>query len=66
VAAKVAPLESALIATCEAEAAEHRDLHTRYRIEAVPMLVVADREGVVRAGFVGAVTEEELRGAVGG
>jgi hypothetical protein len=64
VAAKVAPLESERVATCEAEAVEHKDLHDRYRIEAVPMLVIADGDGVVRASFVGAVTDEELGAAL--
>src|SRR3954462_14719383 len=36
----------------EVEIAAHGDLHRRYNIEAVPTLVVADREGVVRASFV--------------
>lgn len=64
VAAKVAPLESDRVATCEAEVGERKDLHDRYRIEAVPMLVIADRDGVVRAGFVGAVADAELRDAL--
>ena len=38
-------------------------LHRRYRIDAVPITVVADRAGVVRADFVGPVTGPEL-GAV--
>lgn len=64
VAAKVAVLESETVATCEAEVGDRKDLHARYRIDAVPMLVIADRDGVVRAGFVGVVTDEELHSAL--
>lgn len=47
----------------EVEAVARRDLHRRYNIEAVPTLVVADREGVVRASFVGPVPEGDLEEA---
>ena len=63
-AEKVAALESDTVATCEIEAAEARQLHRRYRIEGVPMVVVADAEGVVRAGFVGTVSVSDLAGAL--
>jgi hypothetical protein len=43
---------------------ERRDLHERYRIDAVPCLVVADGGGVVHAGFVGPVTATDLWAAV--
>lgn len=39
---------------------QRRDLHERYRIDAVPTLVVADADGVVRASFVGPVTSTDL------
>ena len=39
-------------------------LHERYRIEAVPLVVIADREGVVVNSFVGEVTAIDLWGAV--
>ncbi|MFP5488826.1 MAG: hypothetical protein ACLGHQ_11035 [Acidimicrobiia bacterium] len=41
-----------------------RDLHERYRIDAVPCLVIADPDGVVHAGFVGPVTATDLWAAV--
>ena len=63
-AEKVAALESDTVATCEIEAAEARQLHRRYQIEGVPMVVVADAEGVVRAGFVGTVSASDLAGAL--
>ena len=36
------------------------DLHRRYKIDAVPLLVIADRDGVVRASFLGPVTATDL------
>src|SRR5580765_5501899 len=46
---------SADVVAQEVEVAAHGGLHRRYNIEAVPTLVVADREGVVRASFVGPI-----------
>jgi Thioredoxin len=60
VAAAAAPLAGDAVAVVEAEAKERRDLHDRYRIEAVPTLVVADADGVVRASFLGPVTATDL------
>jgi hypothetical protein len=65
-AAKVVALESEAVATCEVEYTERVDLHRRYGIEGVPLVVVADADGVVTAGFVGTVTSAELQAAVGG
>jgi len=39
-------------------------MHARYKIEAVPTLVVADAEGVVKAGFLGPVKAQDLWAAV--
>lgn len=41
-----------------------RDTHSRYSIDAVPCLVVADADGVVRTGFFGPVTATDLWAAV--
>ena len=43
---------------------DHPDLHERYRIEAVPIILVADGDGVVRASFVGPPTATDLWGTV--
>jgi hypothetical protein len=51
--AKAGPLASDTVAVQEVQLGTQRDLHRRYNIEAVPTLVVADAEGVVRASFVG-------------
>lgn len=63
-AAKVAALESESVATCEVEFGARGDLHRRYAIEGVPMVVVADAEGVVTAGFVGSVPASDLEAAL--
>lgn len=43
---------------------ERRDLHERYGIEDVPLLVLADRDGVVEVSFVGTPNFTDLVGAV--
>jgi hypothetical protein len=61
---RVCSLESESVATVQVEAHADKALHDRYRIEGVPMVVLADGEGVVRAGFVGAVDTWELEAAL--
>ena len=61
---RVCSLESDAVATVQVEAKADKALHDRYRIEGVPMVVLADAEGVVRAGFVGAVDTWELEDAL--
>ena len=41
-----------------------RRLHERYGIDAVPMVVVADADGVVRASFIGPMSATDLWAAV--
>ncbi len=48
----------------EVELTGRSDTHRRYRVEAVPTLVVADTEGVVRASFVGPPSATDLWAAV--
>jgi hypothetical protein len=57
-------LASPTLAVNEVELAARPDLHRRYAIEAVPLLVLADAEGVVRASFVGPTSATELWAAV--
>ena len=57
---KVAVLESPTVVTCELDFVARRDLHERYDVSAIPMIVVADAEGVVRRAFVGATTATDL------
>lgn len=57
---KAAVLEAADVAVQEVEYTARRDLHRRYAIDAVPIVVIADRDGVVRRSFVGPVSAEDL------
>lgn len=57
---KAAVLASRDVSVFDAEYSQHRDLHQRYRIDAVPTLVIADREGVVRASFLGPVSATDV------
>ena len=61
---RVCGLESESVATVQVEAKADKALHDRYRIEGVPMVVLADADGVVRAGFVGSVDTWELEEAL--
>jgi hypothetical protein len=57
---KAAVLACDDVAVQEIEAVERRDLHERYRVEGVPMVVIADAEGVTRASFLGPLTATDL------
>jgi hypothetical protein len=52
-------LESPDVAVDEVEWTARPDLQRKYRIDGVPVVVLADRDGVARATFVGA---HEMRG----
>jgi hypothetical protein len=52
------------VAVQNLEAKADRALHERYRIDAVPLLLLADAEGVVRRHFLGPVTAGDLWGAL--
>jgi hypothetical protein len=64
VVAKARLLESPQVAYAEAPWQERRDLHDRYHIADVPLLVLADADGVVRLSFVGTPNFTDLAGAV--
>ncbi|HEY8217172.1 MAG TPA: thioredoxin family protein [Acidimicrobiia bacterium] len=57
---KVEALESRDVATCELPFETRRDIHDRYRIEAIPMVLIVDADGVVCRAFVGATTATDL------
>ena len=57
-------LESDEVSVQEIEMSQHKALHERYAIDAVPMIVVADDEGVTRASFVGVPTSADLWAAL--
>ncbi len=60
VVTKAGVLASDEVAVADVAFQSRRDLHERYRIEAVPLLVIADRDGVVRASIAGPVAAAEL------
>lgn len=60
VAAKAQALASPEVAVQLVAHQEQRALHDRYRIEAVPTLVLADRAGVVRYHHLGPITATDL------
>jgi hypothetical protein len=64
VAATAATLASDSIVVRELAYQDARALHERYDISGVPMTLVVDVDGVVRASFVGPVTAAELRDAL--
>lgn len=59
-------LVSDAVAVDEVEVAAQPDLHRRYHIDAVPIIVVADTEGVVRTSFTGPPSAIDLWAAVAG
>ena len=61
---KAAVLESAQVAVDVLEVAERPALHRKYAITAVPLVVVADAGGVVRASFLGPASANDLWAAV--
>jgi len=61
---KSAVLASPDVAVQEVEVGARSDLHKRYGIEAVPTIVLADADGVVRASFVGEPSATDLWAAV--
>jgi hypothetical protein len=61
---KVDALESDAVAVQDVEARARKDLHDRYQVDAVPLVAIADREGVVRAHFFGPVPASDLWAAL--
>ena len=59
-------LVSDAVAVQEVEVKARPDLHERYHIEAVPIIVVADADGVVRTSFTGPPSATDLWAAVAG
>jgi hypothetical protein len=57
---KAAVLESDDVVVQQLEVAAEPELHRRYQIDGVPLVVIADDAGVVRGGFVGPPTATDL------
>lgn len=64
VVAKAQVLSCAEVGVVDVEYSVAATLHRKYHVEAVPIAVIADQVGVVRASFVGAVTATDLWAAV--
>ncbi len=62
--ARAGILGSDAVAVAEVEVGAHPELHRRYGIDAVPIVVVVDSRGVVQTSFVGPVSATHLWGAV--
>ena len=63
-ATKVAVLETDEVAVTEVEYTAQKDLQDKYSIDSVPLVVVADSDGVVRAHAFGNVPASEVWSAV--
>ena len=61
---KAAALESDEVAVTEVEYFARPELHERYHVDAAPMTLIADADGVVRVSFLGAFAAPELWTAV--
>jgi hypothetical protein len=61
---KAQVLRSKEVAVCDVEYTANRALHEKYSISAVPIVVIADAAGVVRAAFTGPVSATDLWAAV--
>ena len=61
---KARVLSSSEVTVLDIEFGTARELHKKYDIQAVPMVAIADADGVVRAGFAGPVTATDLWAAV--
>ena len=61
---KAKPLESDDVTVAEIEYGARPDLHRRYQIDAAPVTVLADADGVTRASFVGAFAASDLWAAL--
>ena len=64
VIARASMLASADVVVQDVEVRANSDLHRRYGIDAVPLVLVADREGAVRKHFLGPVSGTDLWGAL--
>lgn len=64
VASKALVLESPDVAVAAADFSTDRALHERYRIDAVPTLVIVDGAGVTRHSFLGPMTATDLWAAM--
>lgn len=64
VAERAAILESSEVAVAVVEYGDERALHEKYKIDAVPTLIVGDTAGVTRKHFLGPVNATDMWAAV--
>ena len=64
VANKAMVLASQEVAVQRIDYIYNPDLHKRYKVDAVPTLVIVDNRGVVRNGFLGPMKAQDLWAAV--
>ena len=64
VVAKAKVLSCAEVGVVDVEYSAAPTLHRKYHVDAVPIAVIADHAGVVRASFVGPMTATDLWAAV--
>ena len=64
VASKAEVLSSQDVVVVRVDYTTDPQMHSRYKIEAVPALVVADKAGVVKVGFLGPIKAQDLWAAV--
>ncbi len=64
VAERAAVLESTEVAVVVVEYGASKDLHEKYKIDAVPTLVIADANGVTKQHFLGPVNATDMWAAV--
>jgi hypothetical protein len=64
VAERAAVLESNDVAVSVIEFGEFKELHEKYKIDAMPTLVVADAQGITKKHFLGPVNATDMWAAV--
>jgi hypothetical protein len=64
VVAKADVLRCSQVGVVDVEYSGAPELHRKYKVDAVPIAVIADRDGVVRASFVGPMSATDLWAAV--
>lgn len=57
---KTAPLASDQVAVQQLEVSAEPEIHKRYGVDGVPLVVIADQAGVVRASFLGPATATDI------
>lgn len=62
--AKARVMESREVAVFDVSYQDAKNLHDKYKVEAVPSTVIVDAQGVVRSGFLGPIKSQDLWAAV--